>query len=500
MIYLELSALFLIVILQVRYFNRSLTEIKELKGLFPTIPLTEEHVCIDESTGSEQIIVDEHRNASFHNILRATNQYLKRNKGSADYNIIKDIADRTTDAQEEKIASEISVPLYLGLMGTFAGVILGLLSLVIDGGFDMTTNKNDERVQGLLTGVIVAMVVSLLGLILTTFNNSINFKKAITFRNISRNDYYNFLQTELLPHLGNNIFNALDQLKVNISDFNVKFAKNLDLFDGSFNDNIKHLKETVGGMTLQIGVVNENTKVQLEFLHELRKIGYNRMAEANIKVLDKLKETGPILIQFIKEQQNLNKNMEVANQLASNINQLFDRVNTFENSINDLGRDIQQSDMLGAEVINVVRKHLNVIDERERLINDYAARTNNEVEQYLSNNYERILELKRKIESDFQRAFDFDSEGNVLQNLLHLASINDNILGLKSTVDLLHGIDEIKPKLDLILVELRSKHDNDNNELKDVNNGSEVMETVDEVTRENANKQSWWVKLAKGRD
>lgn len=500
MIVLEIGALIVIIFLQWRYFNRSLEEIEELKNLFPSVKLSEENLFVDESTQAEQILVGEHKNHSFHNILFATNQYLKKNLGSADYNIIKNIADRTTEAQEEKIASEISLPLYLGLMGTFAGVILGLLSMVIDGGFDMASTGNDKKVQGLIAGVIIAMTVSLIGLLLTTINNSINLKKAIAVRNINRNNYYNFLQTELLPHLDNNIYSALDQLKLNISNFNIKFEENLGLFDESFSDNIQHLKGTVAGMTEQIKVVNENTKVQLEFLQELKKIGYNRMAEANIKVFDKLKETGPMLIKFIQEQQKLNVNVESANEFATKIGDLLDRVNTFENSINSLGREVQQSEMLGAEVINVVRKHLSVIDQRESLITEYTGRSNSEIESYLRSALERMQLLKREIEVGFQKSFDFDSEGNVLQNLLYLSTIDANVRDLKAKVTQLEGAEKVKPSLDLIIEELKKNPEMKSSEVMPSKSTPLTNGRVSVTIIEPKGKRSWWSRITRRKE
>ena len=60
----------------------------------------------------------------FRGILSSTNSYLKNNiDTTAEFNILRDIADRVSDSEENKIASTISLPLYIGLMGTFVGVI-----------------------------------------------------------------------------------------------------------------------------------------------------------------------------------------------------------------------------------------------------------------------------------------------------------------------------------------------------------------------------------------
>jgi hypothetical protein len=66
------------------------------------------------------------QNGVFGRILDAINSYLLRNKGAADFHLIRDIVDRNSDAVDEEINTLIPIPLYMGLMGTMLGIILGL--------------------------------------------------------------------------------------------------------------------------------------------------------------------------------------------------------------------------------------------------------------------------------------------------------------------------------------------------------------------------------------
>lgn len=461
MIYFEVLILIIILGLQFYFFNRSRMDILSLRNFFPAEELNSDAIIQVEyqDNNVEQIDI-EYSNREFNKVLSATNSYLMKNKGSADFNIIKSIADRSVDAQENKVSSSVSLPLYLGLMGTFTGVILGLGSIALKG---FNLEETDLVIRELITGVIVAMIVSLIGLALTTILNAFLFKDAIADRDIKRNLYFNFLQVELLPNLDNNLFSALDQFKLNVADFNTKFSKNLNFFDTSFNENIKNLKATVLGMSEQITAVNENTTVQLEFLQELRKIGYNRMAEANIRVFDKIKEAGPLLVTFIKEQQKLTLNMEQANNFSEKISGLMDRVSSFEEGINNLGRDLQQSDILGADMLGLVKKHLTAIEQKESLVQDYAAKSNHELESYLAHALERIKSLKSKIEIDFEKAFDFDAEDNLMQNLKYLKLIDKNTTQLttqfaeKNNVNIENKVDQVAELIKQLLVKSESR-------------------------------------------
>ncbi|PWS28578.1 hypothetical protein DHW03_01620 [Pedobacter yonginense] len=454
MMFLEGISLIIIASLQFYFFSRSITEVAKLSNFFPSGELGLECIGAAELNGQKiDQLVFEHKHSEFKSVVLATNAYLYNNVGSADFNIIKSIADRTVSSQEEKISSTLSLPLYFGLMGTFIGVILGLGSIALNG---FNLQDTDHLINQLVTGVVMAMVVSFLGLALTTVLNAFLFRNAVAQRDVNRNHYLNFLQAKLLPNLDNNLYAALDQFKLNIADFNVKFSKNLDFFDSSFNENIKNLKGTVEGMSGQIVAVNENMSVQLEFLQELRKIGYNRMAEANIRVFDKIKESGPLLVNFIREQQKLTENLEQANNFGSRVAGLMDRVASFEDGINNLGRELQQSDLLGGNLINIVKKHLHAIEQKEHLVNDYAARSNSEVESYLSSGLERIKTLKNKIEIDFEKAFDFHAEGNLMQNLNYLKEIDGNILKLNLNLEQKNDA-QIISKLDQLVEIMQEK-------------------------------------------
>jgi hypothetical protein len=64
-------------------------------------------------------------NPIFSTIKNSINNYVEANKGSvSDFYLIKDIVDRNCDAKEEEIQAQIPVPLYLGLVGTMAGILV----------------------------------------------------------------------------------------------------------------------------------------------------------------------------------------------------------------------------------------------------------------------------------------------------------------------------------------------------------------------------------------
>lgn len=67
----------------------------------------------------------------FKEVIEETNSYLCKNVGtSADFAILEDICNSKIDSIESEIHNSLNVPLYLGLGGTFIGIIVGLAGIV----------------------------------------------------------------------------------------------------------------------------------------------------------------------------------------------------------------------------------------------------------------------------------------------------------------------------------------------------------------------------------
>ena len=142
-----------LVFYQVKIHILSKSKIKEFKGIFPITPnqynkverwvpnsdidtlnLKDFNKFIDEYSKVEiddtlqvTLIEIHNNNKILIKIKESINTYLLRNKGAAsDFHLIKDIVERNCDAAEDEVATELPMPLYLGLMGTMVGIIIGI--------------------------------------------------------------------------------------------------------------------------------------------------------------------------------------------------------------------------------------------------------------------------------------------------------------------------------------------------------------------------------------
>ena len=204
-------------------------------------------------------------------IWRSINTYLIRNKGAvSDFNLLRDIIQRNLDMVEEEIALTTPIPVYLGLIGTMLGIIIGLFALP-DISSELFLKGNG--IDTLLGGVKIAMGASAVGLILTVVTNGWLFKGAKTQVERRKNEFYTFLQTELLPVLSQSVNAGV-----------VSLNRSLDRFGAKFGDDITALNSLMQRNY-------ESVLAQQTALNVLKDIDVSRVAQFNVQVLGELRQS-----------------------------------------------------------------------------------------------------------------------------------------------------------------------------------------------------------------
>lgn len=194
---------FFIVCLQVYFFVMNVYRMKEYKGIFEYESSWEiEH---SSETGFVSGISGD-GNEVFSSIKESISKYLGSNSGSViDFHLLKDAVDRHCDAVENDINTLTPVPLYCGLAGTMAGVIIGLSSLLATDSITALLSSGAGNfgaaavgVNDLLEGVAWAMLASICGIFFTTVS-SVLFKRYKLQGESGKNTFLAWLQAKLLP-------------------------------------------------------------------------------------------------------------------------------------------------------------------------------------------------------------------------------------------------------------------------------------------------------------
>lgn len=451
-------------------------------------------------------------------LVEEVNEYLRKNEGTTDFNIIKDKTERSLDTLYEDAMSKVSFPTYLGLMGTFFGVFIGLKSFNIG---IATSGVSDEIVSELIGGVIVSMVTSFIGLALMMVGNWIasDYQKKVE---VDKNKFYDFLQVQLMPVMGTSMVAALHKLHGTINTFEPAFRSIIDEFKsafgectetlkGTFGENVKQLTDAVEVMGRNMTTINENVKKQDELLKTMRQRQtletlekFNDAADKFDSVSTSIAKLTDIKDEIAKSSQDLVKaqndfvgQMIIPERVFEKVNTILNRVTTFEESINALGTNIAQTQMLGNTQMNLIQEQITAIQKKTNLavayqeladedlknlfetqkaaINALNAKYKAAIEQHgedfadametFKKDFERIVnECKQAVEdkrseyiAEIKKAIDLEANNKHLAHLDKLDEILSGLTTIKASVKnqatVPHKLDEMKTQIANIKVQ-----------------------------------------------
>lgn len=298
-------------------------------------------------------------------IIHRTNEYLCKNTGtSADLSVLRDISDNQKGALEDDIQNSLNVPLYLGLAGTFVGIITGLIGVDFNQIFGTTSNL--DGLQHLLYGVVAAMFASLLGLGFTVYNSAISYKNAVSKSNEGTEEYINFLRRELMPLLSNSMASSLNSLKGVLGHFVDKFGRNLDAYADSTE------------------LLNDNLEKQHLVLSEINKLSLTQTANKIAETFIQLKESADSLNVFRTYQKQLNSTIANVSRMVNQIQTIIGNFNDFatglsvvisnQNKTTELQREFQEAITIhfptGGDARDVWRKEFDMLISEGKTVSE----------------------------------------------------------------------------------------------------------------------------------
>ena len=424
--------------IQLGFFFSTRRKLNELSHFFPSKKW--------ETSGDEEhltliAVPEESKNAQ--ELVSEINDYITKTNGAVEYAVIKDKTERRIDSLYEFATSKISFPTHLGLMGTFFGVYIGLKCFNAglgqgDGGI------TDQMIKELIGGIIVSMVTSLIGLVLMTISNihASNVQKKV---DAQRDEFFEFLQMSVIPTLGTNVSSSLNRLRSTIGNFEPSFRAVIeefktafrdctDMFKGTFAENAEVLTKSVAEMGSNMTLINENIKKQDQLLATLRQremvvtldkfVSAANSFDSVTTSIQKLEEAKERIIAstntLAEKQESYNQSLEIPTRLLQQVNAILDRVTTFEKSINALGVNIEQTQLLGNTQINAIEEQLNALKTKHNLVYRYQDTEVEELEKIYKEQSKAVMDLsdafkrvvaqnKDDIETamgDFKKAYD----------------------------------------------------------------------------------------------
>jgi len=253
----------------------------------------------------------QNNNPIYREIQISINSYLENNKnGISDFSLMKDIVDRNCDAAEEEYNTQIPIPLYLGLVGTMVGILVGIGHLWLSGGLSDLINIDSESsgadgVEALLGGVALAMISSILGILLTTFG-SLRAKNVKAEVEKKKHTFLSWIQKELLPSLKSDVSGALIEMSHNLQNFNSTFSANTSHFGKALSQ------------------VNESYQLQTQLMDAVKQIADKDVSLQNIQLYNALKNS-------TNEIGTLAQYLNNTTQYLANVRALNEKLDNYEN-------------------------------------------------------------------------------------------------------------------------------------------------------------------------
>lgn len=364
--------------------------------------------------------------SSLYTLINELNEYTKKNHGTTDFSVIQNKTERKINVLYDNATSRIAFPTYVGLMGTFIGVFLGLLFFTI--GLGSSPNGEgitDETIGNLISGVLVSMSTSFIGLLLTTITHHLAAETQRVVRE-DKNEFYEFIQNELMPTLGVSMVAALNKLHHTINLFEPSFNKVIDRFQATFDSctqrfgsafeqNVTIVSEAVRIMGENMDKINENVDLQAQLLKTLRSRGVVESLDAFVRAsqnfdlvttaLKRFEVTRnsikEVTIELVNTQRRYNESLEIPLNVANKLNQILSRITDFEKSINALGRNIEKTDLLGNTEIEALKQAITAIKKKQKIAIEAMEVSDGHLENIFKMQSESIAKLGRTYEESF---------------------------------------------------------------------------------------------------
>ena len=405
----EIIFILALIALQIYVFAIVLKKINRFKNFFPdTLSIKIKTFKINEDSDETVELLDvPEQDECFLEVINSTNDYLYKNKGAAaDFGILKDISERHLEKFDNEIGNQINVPLYIGLGGTFLGIIIGLFGI----SFTDTTGAvtiSSQSISQLLSGVITAMFASLFGLIFTVVNSWL-YKSAAYQNDTDKNNYYDLLQRELLPALNTGVAKSLGTLNVVLNEFIRKFGENMDDYRDSGR------------------LLNENLTKQQFVLEEINKLSLTRTATAIANTFVQLNESSDHLAKFIDYQKGLNEYVDKAENVTQEMNDIIDKFKDFNLNLKAVGNNTLATIELQKQFKDSLETHFPTKSDFREKWREQTDELNQDVKKVYSELYNYFKEQTEQLKNFTEENSEFFSGIGEIQKAVQVFAENSN--------------------------------------------------------------------------
>ncbi len=236
----------------------------------------------------------------------------------------------------------------------------------------------NDGISLLIGGVKIAMIASFSGLLLTIINSGWAFKGSRSLMETKKNDFYTFIQIELLPIINQGLASTLESLQRNLLKFNEEFTVNLGQLSGIFDSNTKTIT------------------AQKELLDAIDKTKMSEMTRYNVKVMQQLEISVSQFEKFNGYMTNVNLFVANSQLIVNRTNELLARTDNFKVIADNLSSKLNQSQQL----LEFLSAHFNKLEEHKEFASNAVADVGHaisssfkDLQEHIQNSSEQVKEF-----------------------------------------------------------------------------------------------------------
>lgn len=198
-----------------------------------------------------------------------------------------------------------------------------------------------------------------------------------------------------------------------INKFQITFDRCTSAFGETFEQNVKIVSTAVQVMGQNMDKINRNTQLQDQILNTLKSDQITRGMEKYIeaanhfasitKSLNKFEEARRMMLAATQEainyQEQYNEMLTVPREVAVRINQILDRIKTFEENVNNLGNQISHADLVSGTEINAIKNIINVLENKKKIADKFIELSDERLNAMFNKQTEVIDKLNKRYEA-----------------------------------------------------------------------------------------------------
>ena len=405
---------------QAWYFRQLLRHLRQLRRSIPTpeqlrlrpayIPLAEitgtsaealaEKYSQEESLPSSPgktlklslLQADVYENAKAYQGIMAINSYLVRSRGAViDFALIKNLVDRHTRLNEQRVRYEAWIPLLIGVFALTFAASVGLFFLP-----DLPDELIDRAALAGTTAVFFSNVKwvalsTLTGMLLTLLALGVLYPRARWETLRRKNALFTLVQTELLPSLFQDTTHSLSLLQTSLTSFQHGFTEGIEALQVLLNRNY------------------ETLKAQERIADALQQVDIMQLTKANVDMFQALGKSAEGLDQFRQYLSQMNHFVENTTALNDKVNHFLFRTEHLETIAEQIKATLNQNERLN----HFIASHFSALEDRGQLItqavvkiDDVLDKSLGELMEHTQHKIRAIRDLSAQEENQLLEAYE----------------------------------------------------------------------------------------------